>query len=102
MAAFLPVVERMWYKRKNRVEMTAGIPSPPFLTMAPRGAPIKKNIRQAKDRVNFRCHSISYFLNLLVRLTMVNSEVEMNVLVVRACVTAFRRILCFCELFISW
>ena len=38
-------------------ETTTGIPNPPFRIIAPRGAPIKKKIKQAKDKVNLRCHS---------------------------------------------
>ncbi len=36
-----------------------GKPKPPFRIMAPRGAPIKKKIKQAKAKINFRCHSTS-------------------------------------------
>ena len=36
-----------------------GIPSPPFLMMAPSGAPMKKNIRHESARVNFDILSIS-------------------------------------------
>src|SRR5208283_5605501 len=45
--------------------MTTGIPRPPFRIIAPRGAPIKKKIKQAADNVNFLHHSISYRLILL-------------------------------------
>ncbi|KAF5064064.1 hypothetical protein DSECCO2_288330 [anaerobic digester metagenome] len=38
--------------------MTMGVPRPPLRTMEPSGAPMKKNTRQAKGMVNFRCHSI--------------------------------------------
>ena len=41
-------------------EMTTGIPSPPFLIIAPSGAPMKKKTRQAKERVNFLCHSVKW------------------------------------------
>lgn len=41
--------------------MTTGAPSPPLRVIAPNGAPIKKNIRQANANVNFRCSSISCF-----------------------------------------
>ena len=33
---------------------TTGKPRPPFLIIAPRGAPIKNNIKQAAERVNLR------------------------------------------------
>ena len=35
---------------------------PPFLIIAPRGAPIKKNIKHANDNVNFLCHSNECFV----------------------------------------
>ncbi len=50
--------------------MTVGIPNPPFLMMAPRGAPMKKNIKQANERVNFLWISIWYFLSRLVLLSV--------------------------------
>ena len=34
-------------------EITIGVPKPPLRIIAPRGAPTKKNIKQAKDKVNF-------------------------------------------------
>ena len=37
--------------------MTVGMPSPPLRIIAPRGAPIKKKMRHASERVNFLCHS---------------------------------------------
>ena len=58
-----PDMDKTYQARKNRTDITAGMPSPPFLMMAPRGAPIKKKIRQAKDRVNFRWVSIWYLLS---------------------------------------
>src|ERR1035437_7982271 len=48
------------------MDMTAGVPNPPFLMIAPRGAPIKKKTRQAKDIVSFLFHSTSYFLIVLI------------------------------------
>ena len=53
-----PDMDNTYQARKKSTEITVGIPNPPFLIMAPRGAPIKKNIRQAKDKVNFRWVSI--------------------------------------------
>ena len=41
-------------------EMTTGIPNPPLRMMAPSGAPIKKKTMQAKDKVNFLCHSVKW------------------------------------------
>ena len=32
--------------------MTTGVPNPPLRIMAPKGAPMKKKIRQAKESVN--------------------------------------------------
>lgn len=33
--------------------MTSGVPRPPLRMMAPRGAPIKKNMMHANESVNF-------------------------------------------------
>ena len=44
------------------MEMTIGSPSPPLRMIAPRGAPIRNNNRQAMDKVNLRCHSILYLV----------------------------------------
>ena len=38
--------------------MTTGMPRPPLRMMAPKGAPMKKKMRQAKERVNFLCISV--------------------------------------------
>ena len=40
-------------------DTTTGMPNPPLRIIAPKGAPIKKNTKQANDNVNFLCHSIS-------------------------------------------
>ena len=45
---------------KRMTEMTTGIPNPPLRMMAPKGAPIKKNTKQAKESVNFLCHSVMW------------------------------------------
>jgi len=39
----------------------SGVPKPPFLIMEPSGAPIINKTKHAKDKVNFRCHSICNF-----------------------------------------
>ena len=39
----------------NITEITTGIPKPPFLTIAPSGAPTKNKTKQANDNVNFLC-----------------------------------------------
>ena len=49
---------------KNNTEITTGNPKPPFRIMVPRGAPMKKKMRQAKLNVNFLCHSFLCFLIL--------------------------------------
>ena len=46
--------------------MIAGVPRPPFLIRAPRGAPMKKKIRQAIDRANFLRISMSMSLKVYV------------------------------------
>jgi hypothetical protein len=38
---------------KMKADITTGSPSPPFLTIAPKGAPIKKNTKHAIESVNF-------------------------------------------------
>ena len=48
-----PDIDIMYQARKNKTDITVGIPNPPFRIIAPSGAPIKKKIRQAKERVNF-------------------------------------------------
>ena len=53
MAYFSPVIEIIWKMMKMKADITTGRPSPPFLTMAPSGAPMKKNNKQAIERVNF-------------------------------------------------
>ena len=57
-ANFSPNILSRWKIRKNKMATTKGIPSPPFLMIDPKGAPIKNNTRQASDKENFRCHSI--------------------------------------------
>ena len=44
---------------KMSTDTTTGIPSPPFRMMAPKGAPMKKKMRQASDKVILLCHSVS-------------------------------------------
>ena len=39
-------------------ERSTGTPKLPFLTIAPNGAPIKKNKKHAMARLYFLCHSI--------------------------------------------
>ena len=72
-----PDMEMMYQVRKNRTEITVGIPSPPFRIMAPRGAPIKKKIRQAIERVNFLCISIWYFRSRVTFALELVLELEM-------------------------
>ena len=45
--------------------MIIGNPSPPFLMIAPRGAPMKKKIMQMSDRVNLLMASMSCCLIIL-------------------------------------
>ncbi|MNR45965.1 hypothetical protein D3C85_1648720 [compost metagenome] len=47
----------MWYTRKNEMATTTGNPIPPFLIMAPSGAPIKNSSIQDAARVNLRWYS---------------------------------------------
>lgn len=47
-------------------DTTIGIPSPPFLIIAPKGAPIKNNITHAKERANFLWYSILCLLRYSV------------------------------------
>ena len=54
-----PVLSRMKKAINTNTDMMTGIPNPPFLMMAPNGAPIKKNIRQERASVNLRIASIS-------------------------------------------
>ena len=54
------------------MERTSGSPRPPFLMIAPRGAPISRNTKQEKAMVNFRWVSIS---NLLKRLIFDSIEI---------------------------
>jgi hypothetical protein len=71
-----PDMDKTYQARKNRTEITVGIPSPPFLIMAPSGAPIKKNIRQANDSVNFRWVSIWYLLRRETFASVLDLDVE--------------------------
>ena len=42
-----PDLVKMKYNRKNKMAISTGHPSPPFLTIAPSGAPKKKSIKTA-------------------------------------------------------
>ena len=44
----------------SKIEITSGKPKPPFLMMAPRGAPIKNSKIHETANVNFLCHSTAY------------------------------------------
>ena len=43
----------------NITDITTGAPKPPFFVIAPRGAPMKKKMKQANANVNLRYSSIS-------------------------------------------
>ena len=45
---------------KNTTAKTRGVPRPPLRIIEPNGAPIKKRTIQAKDKVNFLCHSMAW------------------------------------------
>ena len=62
LASLTPLVSTTQYPTKSRVEMMTGVPRPPLRMMAPRGAPMKKNSRQASDRENFLNISTNIFL----------------------------------------
>ena len=62
LANLVPVMSITQYSTKNRTEMMAGVPSPPFLIRAPNGAPMKKNMKQARERANFFSISTSILL----------------------------------------
>ena len=49
---------------KKLIAAISGVPNPPFLIIAPNGAPIKNSIKQAIERTIFLCHSILCFLNI--------------------------------------
>ena len=68
-------ISRIYFYSTNDIKTatTAGIPKPPLRMIAPSGAPMKKKIRQAKDNVNFRCHSKECFVKY-------QSESDMTVL----------------------
>ena len=51
--SFSPESDTTYHITKNNTEITAGVPNPPFLMIAPSGAPIRKKTRQATERVNF-------------------------------------------------
>ena len=52
-ASFFPDMSTTQYTAKKSIEITTGVPSPPFLIIAPSGAPMKKNMIQAMESVNF-------------------------------------------------
>ena len=55
-ANFSPKLFNKKKSTKNIMANTKGVPSPPLRIMEPKGAPIKKSTKQAKDKVN----SVSY------------------------------------------
>ena len=59
LASLRPDVSTTQYNTKKSAETMTGVPSPPLRMMAPRGAPMKKNIKHANERVNFRSDSRS-------------------------------------------
>ena len=56
---------------KSITDTTMGMPSPPLRMMAPKGAPIKKKMRQASERVNFFISSIWWRLMMKLSSLMV-------------------------------
>src|SRR5436190_7662223 len=57
-AYFSPLVLKKKKNIKSKIAITRGVPSPPFLIIEPKGAPIRNKTRQANDKVIFLCHSI--------------------------------------------
>ena len=55
--SFSPVMEIIYQSRKNAMAMIIGMPIPPFLIIAPSGAPIRNNKMHANDRLNFLWNS---------------------------------------------
>ncbi len=66
LASFVPEMSITQYTTKNSTDMIAGVPRPPFLIRAPRGAPMKKNIRHASESANFFNISMSISLSVYV------------------------------------
>ena len=62
LASFLPDISTTQYSTKNSADTITGVPSPPLRIIAPRGAPMKKNMKHAKDNVNFLRYSRSILL----------------------------------------
>ncbi|MNL16841.1 hypothetical protein D3C87_1378980 [compost metagenome] len=52
-ADFSDTVAIIWYNKKNTIATTTGSPNPPFLIIAPNGAPIKNSSKQETASVNF-------------------------------------------------
>ena len=74
---FSAVTETMWYVMKNPTETITGIPKPPFLIIAPSGAPIKKKIIQATASVHFLCHStLCLIAILLVAVELIYTDIK--------------------------
>ena len=46
-ASFVPEMSTTQYRTKNRMDTTAGVPSPPVRMREPMGAPMKKRMKQA-------------------------------------------------------
>ncbi|CCZ43661.1 unknown [Bacteroides sp. CAG:545] len=63
-ASFVPVISTTQYSTKNRTAMMAETPSPPFRINAPRGAPMKKRMKQANASANFLSSSTSVRLRM--------------------------------------
>src|SRR5258708_13123518 len=74
-----PLIENIRMVRKKTTETTTGIPNPPFLIMATRGAPIKNRIMHANDNVNLRCHSIRCLARFLL-LKLISSAASFAIL----------------------
>ena len=47
-ASFVPEMSTTQYRTKNRMDTTAGVPSPPLRMREPIGAPMKKRMKQAR------------------------------------------------------
>jgi hypothetical protein len=65
---FSPNVLNKWKMTKNMIAKTKGVPRPPFRMIEPSGAPIRNRTKQATDKVNFLCHSISCNLKEVILL----------------------------------
>ena len=88
-ADFSETVAIMWYIRKKTIAMTTGKPSPPFLMIAPRGAPIKNNNKQEAASVNFLYYSFWTLMMFFLRSSWSEILAEVVCMIELACSSAF-------------